>query len=112
MVEIEYRSDLEYEVQTDCHQHKDGWDFLKPFVESSTTFFKLLGAEVIFKEFWKDNEGNMFEPHIVGYNITVIFYGQGSHITRFIGAATLFFDLNNAVKTKEDLYFVPKNEHD
>lgn len=111
MIAIDYCSELEYKIQTNCNDHEDGWGFLEPFVKSSTTFFKLLGADIVYKEFWSYDEGKKFDSNIVGYNISITFYGQGSHITRFIGAATLFFDLNNAVKIKEELYFVPKDSH-
>lgn len=111
MIEIEFCSELEYSIQTNCYDETDGWDSLKPFVESSTAFFKLLGCRIVFKEFWLHDEGQKFASNIVGYNITVTFYGQGSHITRYIGAASLFFEFNNAVKTKENLYFVPKDDH-
>lgn len=111
MLKIDYCSELEYRIQTNCDQEEEGWDFLKPFVESSTTFFKLLGADIVFKEFWSHDEGQKFSASIVGYDISVTFYGKGSHISRFIGSATLFFELNNAEKTKEDLYFIPEDDH-
>ena len=111
MTEIEYCAELDYKIQTSCSDEQEGWDFLKHFVESSTTFFKLLGARIIFNEFWSYDEGKIIESNIVGYDISVVFHGKGSQITRFISATTLFFDLNDAVKTKEDLYFIPKNNH-
>lgn len=111
MLEVEYSSELKYQVQINCYADEDGFKSLKPFKKSSATFFDLLGATTIYEEFWKDDEGQKFSTRIVGYSITVIFNGQSSLIYRFVHATSLFFELNNAIKIDEKLYLVEKSNH-
>lgn len=111
MLEVEYSSELKYQVQINCYDDDDGFKALIPFKKSSTAFFDLLGATTVYEEFWKDDEGQKFCSRIVGYGITVIFNGHGGLIYRFIQAAALFFELNDAIKLDEKLYLVEKSKH-
>ncbi len=111
MLEIEYSSELKYQIETNCDNHNDGFAELEYFKNSTGTFVHLFAATVAFEEFWKNDEGQKFFSEIVGYNITVTFNGDSSLIQRFVAAASLFFELNNAVKTGEKLYLIKKDFH-
>ena len=109
--ELEFRSDLEYQIQTNCSDDIEGFATLKPVIQSASTFVKMLGGSIVPKEFWSYDEGAKFANTIVGYNISIVFNGQASSVYKFPFAISLFFEGYNAVKLKEQLYFVPKDDH-
>ncbi len=109
--ELEFRSDLEYQIQTNCSDDTEGFSTLKPIIQSASTFVKLLGGSIVPKEFWSYGEGAKFASTIVGYNISIVFNRQAGSVYKFPLAISLFFEGYNAVKLKEQLYFVPKDDH-
>lgn len=101
---------MSYSKQIDIWEDTDGFTELAPFADSCRGFFNHLGASVTLDQFWGDNEGQKLATRFVGYNITVTFQGEYSYVSRGIDAASFFFDLNDAVKTKEKLELVKESD--
>lgn len=110
-MELEFCLELAYQIQTTCFDETEGLKDLEPFIQSSRTFFELLGCTILFEEFGQYDQFQESGTHIAGYNISVIFYGKAAGVFKLPIAASLFFDAHDVKKISEEYYFVKKGDH-